>query len=569
MKSLRADQGRSTLAECASSQIGMGVPLSCSRGGPAKMIVLGTAGSRGSDAMVGRERVYTVVMPAPQSKRWFSVIRGLDGGMRGTVKRLHMLLHYAFTCVVVSSIAVTGAYAQTQGQAEFFESKIRPIFAEKCSVCHGEEMQMAELQLTTEKGFFKGANSGPVVVPRGPSRQPAHPGRQLPGKNQDASDREAVGRADRGAYRVGPDGGALAQRGVGKSSGLGPCKEGRAGPEPDRTLGVSAGQESRTTAGRKQGLGSESHRQFHPGETRRKGLKPAPAANRLTLLRRVKFDLHGLPPTEPEIEEFLSDTAKGAFARLIDRLLASPRYGERWGRHWLDVARYADSTGLDEDLPYPSSWRYRDYVIEAFNRDLPYDQFIREQIAGDLIPAEKPGEVNVQGIVATGFLALGPRAVAQIDKMRLTYDVIDEQIDTLSKTFMGLTVACARCHDHKFDPITTKDYYSLVSIFASTRNFENIKPPGTVVSKLHFEPLVPKEVYQNYKDHQEKIKEKGLEIEAIEEMEVARDAAQRLYPRLPNYMVAAWNVYQEGSTLGDTARQEGLDEKILEHGSII
>ena len=139
-----------------------------------------------------------------------------------------------------------------------------------------------------------------------------------------------------------------------------------------------------------------------------KGLKPAPAADRLTLLRRAKFDLHGLPPTEPEIEEFLSDTAKGAFVRLIDRLLASPRYGERWGRHWLDVARYADSTGLDEDLPFPSSWRYRDYVIDVFNRDLPYDQFIREQIAGDLIPAEKPGEVNVQGIVATGFLALGP-----------------------------------------------------------------------------------------------------------------------------------------------------------------
>ena len=185
----------------------------------------------------------------------------------------------------------------------------------------------------------------------------------------------------------------------------------------------------------------------------KEGLEPVPAADKLTLLRRAKFDLHGLPPSKWEIEEFGSDTETGTFRRLIDRLLASPRYGERWGRHWLDVARYADSTGLDEDLPFPSAWRYRDYVIESFNRDLPYDQFVREQIAGDLIPAEKPGSVNVQGIVATGFLALGPRALAQIDKTRLEYDVIDEQIDTLSKTFIGLTVSCARCHDHKFDPI--------------------------------------------------------------------------------------------------------------------
>ena len=296
----------------------------------------------------------------------------------------------------------------------------------------------------------------------------------------------------------------------------------------------------------------------------KEGLEPAPAADRLTLLRRAKFDLHGLPPSELEIDVFDSDTETGAFGRLIDRLLASPRYGERWGRHWLDVARYADSTGLDEDLPFPSAWRYRDYVIEAFNRDLPYDQFVREQIAGDLIPPEKPGNVNVQGIVATGFLALGPRALAQIDKKRLEYDVIDEQIDTLSKTFIGLTVSCARCHDHKFDPISTKDYYSLASIFASTRNFEDIKPAETVVSELYFEPLVPQDVYQQFQDHQEKIRGIGLEIEAVMEVEAARDASERLYPRLPDYMVAARNVYEHRAVLRDAAEQDGLAENILE-----
>ena len=424
---------------------------------------------------------------------------------------------------------------------------------------------MAELQLTTAEGFFKGANSGPVVVAGDPAasrliRTISYQEKiKMPptGKLSDEQIEALTEWVRMGAPWPNAE--------LGKArSASDPAKK----DEPDRNQtehwAFQPVKDHEPPKVGNQDWVQDPIDNFILAKLEEKGLKPAPAANRLTLLRRAKFDLHGLPPTEPEIEEFLSDTAPGAFARLIDRLLASPRYGERWGRHWLDVARYADSTGLDEDLPFPSSWRYRDYVMDVFNRDLPYDQFIREQIAGDLIPAEKPGEVNVQGIVATGFLALGPRAVAQIDKMRLTYDVIDEQIDTLSKTFMGLTVSCARCHDHKFDPITTKDYYSLVSIFASTRNFEDIKPPGTVVSKLHFVPLVPKAVYQSYKDHQEKIKEKGLEIDAIVEMEVARDAAQRLYPRLPDYMVAAWNVYQEGSTLGDTARPEGLDEKVLE-----
>lgn len=156
-------------------------------------------------------------------------------------------------------------------------------------------------------------------------------------------------------------------------------------------------------------------------------LQPATPAKKLILLRRAKFDLHGLPPTAQEAEEFLADHSPEAFAKLVDRLLASPRYGEKWGRHWLDVARYADSTGLDEDLSLPYSWRYRDYVIDAFNRDLPYDQFVKEQLAGDLLPPDKSEEaINVRGIVATGFLALGPKPLAQQDKVKAAYDVCSE-----------------------------------------------------------------------------------------------------------------------------------------------
>jgi hypothetical protein len=156
---------------------------------------------------------------------------------------------------------------------------------------------------------------------------------------------------------------------------------------------------------------------------------------------------------------------------VVDRLLASPRYGERWGRHWLDVMRYADSTGSDEDHRYPHAWRYRDYVVEAFNNDMPYNQFVREQLAGDILAADPNSGVGYRGIVATGFLALGKKALAQKDLPLKRYDVVDDQIDVTAKAFLGLTVTCARCHDHKFDPIATRDYYQLAAIFASTLSY--------------------------------------------------------------------------------------------------
>ena len=198
------------------------------------------------------------------------------------------------------------------------------------------------------------------------------------------------------------------------------------------------------------------------------GLEPAPAANKLTLIRRATFDLTGLPPTVDEVNAFLADDSDNAFARVVDRLLASPRYGERWGRHWLDVARFADSNGLDENLAYANAYRYRDYVIDAFNRDKPFSRFVQEQIAGDLLSPESPDR-PFEGLVATGFLCLGAKMLAEDDPMKMQMDIIDEQVDTIGRAFLGLTLGCARCHDHKFDPIPTDDYYALAGIFKSTR----------------------------------------------------------------------------------------------------
>ncbi len=207
-----------------------------------------------------------------------------------------------------------------------------------------------------------------------------------------------------------------------------------------------------------------------------KGLKPAPQADRRTLIRRATFDLTGLPPTPEEVEAFVNDRSATAWNRVVDRLLASPRYGERWGRHWLDIVRYADSydaRGIGSEGDISEAWRYRDWVVNAFNNDLPYDWFVKYQIAGDLIPPKKEkGEgrsnllaqstsaptassavFNPDGIIATGMLAIGNWGNGDADKDKILTDIADDQVDVISRGVMGLTVGCARCHDHKFDPI--------------------------------------------------------------------------------------------------------------------
>ena len=204
------------------------------------------------------------------------------------------------------------------------------------------------------------------------------------------------------------------------------------------------------------------------------GLAPSPVADRHLLIRRTTFSLTGLPPTTEEIAAFVADQAPGAYARVVDRLLASPHYGEHWGRHWLDVARYADSNGLDENAAHANAWRYRDYVIRAFNEDKPYDAFVQEQLAGDLLPADEPSALNEQ-LIATGFLSLGPKVLAEVDKTKMEMDIIDEQMDTLGKALLGLSFGCARCHDHPFDPISVEDYYALAGIFKSTQTIETFK----------------------------------------------------------------------------------------------
>lgn len=247
-----------------------------------------------------------------------------------------------------------------------------------------------------------------------------------------------------------------------------------------------------------------------------RGLPPARPADRRTLIRRATFDLTGLPPTPDEIDAFLADQSPDAFAKVVDRLLASPAYGERWGRHWLDVARYADSNGLDENVAHGNAWRYRDYVVASFNADKPFDQFLLEQIAGDLLPTNDQTSRH-ERLIATGFLAIGPKVLAEPDEKKMEMDIVDEQVDTLGRAVMGLTLGCARCHDHKFDPVSMEDYYGLAGIFQSTRTMESFKK----VARWHEHSLASADELARKADHDRRVAELKAEIKALGEKEKA------------------------------------------------
>jgi hypothetical protein len=215
------------------------------------------------------------------------------------------------------------------------------------------------------------------------------------------------------------------------------------------------------------------------------GMAPLESADRRTLIRRVYFDLIGLPPTPQQVRQFQNDKSPDAWKNVVNQLLDTPMYGQRWGRHWLDVVRYGDSNGSDENHAYPLAWRYRNYVIDAFNKDIPFDQFVREQLAGDLLNNESR---QMEGVTATGFLAIGTKILAEKDPVKKQADMVDEQIDTIGKSLLGFTVACARCHDHKFDPIPTKDYYALAGILHSTKLEDRaLEDPAFAKAKAEFD----------------------------------------------------------------------------------
>ena len=435
--------------------------------------------------------------------------------------------------------------AQVAEGPEFFEKKIRPILATRCYACHAGAKPMAGVNLSSGEGLAAVVTGGDAAGSRLFQAVGYSGAIKMPPAGKLAAGEIADLKAwiEQGAPV--PKDAAPSQAGLAPNAKI---AEGR------KFWAFQPVKEEAPPKVRNEAWVETPVDRFILAKLEEKGIAPAAPASRLTLLRRVTYDLTGLPPTEKEIADFLADRSKEAYAKVVDRLLASPQYGERWGREWLDVARYADSTGMDEDHNYPYAWRYRDYVVKAFNDDLPYNRFVMEQIAGDLLPAA-PGAVNERGIVATGFLALGPKPLAQQDRLKMIYDVVDEQIDTVSKAFLGLTVACARCHDHKFDPILTKDYYSLASIFASTEDFRNLGRPGSV-SYIYYAPLDPA-ADARYQAHRWRMFGKQLEMEEALAEDWTREYGL-LRPKIADVLAAAWKLEREG------VKPDGPDARLAE-----
>ncbi|MFO0891097.1 MAG: DUF1553 domain-containing protein [Isosphaeraceae bacterium] len=425
------------------------------------------------------------------------------------------------TLVLCGGIAGSAPAAPNEPAGiEFFEKKIRPLLVERCYSCHSAQAKKVRggLRLDTRAGWQAGGDMGPAIKPGDPEHSPLieavrYRGERLrmPPKGR-LAEREvelltrwvAMGAPDpRSGDAVGPPAPA-----AGPSRGL------------DRDLWsfrVPADPAVPTVADRAWPRSPLDH--FVLEKLEESGLRPAPEADKRTLIRRATFDLIGLPPSTREVGAFLADRSPDAFAKVVERLLASPQYGERWGRHWLDVARYSDSNGLDENTAYGNAWRYRDHVIAAMNDDQPYDRFVLEQLAGDLLPRASARAETHRRLIATGFLSLGPKSLAEVDERKMVLDIVDEQIEAVGRTFMGLTLGCARCHDHKFDPISTADYYGLAGIFQSTRTMDSLKK----LAKWHENSLGTEQELARLAEHERKVKEQRDSIDQL-----VREANERV-----------------------------------------
>jgi hypothetical protein len=370
-----------------------------------------------------------------------------------------MLSWTAAACLVATAACAWGQTAPAD--AAMFENQIRPLLVENCFKCHGEKKQESSLRLDSRAAILKGGEGGPAV-------------------SLDKPEESALLKAI--SYRTEIQMPPKKKLGDAQISLLTKwVKAGAPWPGEDQILAVRSGGPTATDrrfwsfqpvanpqppAVRNGAWVRSPVDAFILARLEAKGLTPAAATDKRTLLRRATFDLTGLPPTPNEIEVFLADSSPEAFAKVVDRLLASTAYGERWGRHWLDVVRYADTAGETADYPVREAYKYRNYVIDSFNRDTPYDQFIREQIAGDLVGAGEPPEQYARSVVATGYIAISRRF--GFDPQNYHHLTIQDTIDNVGQTFLGLSLGCARCHDHKFDPVSMSDYYALYGIFAST-----------------------------------------------------------------------------------------------------
>jgi hypothetical protein len=410
--------------------------------------------------------------------------------------------------VGVSHRGVQGQDLAPRSAAEFFESSIRPILSEECQKCHGPAKQSSGLRLDSREAILKGGDTGAAIVPGKPAEsllvqavEHSHDELKMPPKRKLSAPQIAALRrwVELGAPWGAPVS-AIAAR-SGSSGG------------PNAHWAFSPLRKIDPPSVPNSGWIRTPIDALVLARLQQEGLNPSPIADRRTLIRRATLDLLGIPPTAEEVEAFAADQTPDAFERLIDRLLASPLYGERWGRHWLDVARYADTKGyvFMDERKYPFAYTYRDYVIRAFNADLPFDQFVLQQVAADQLDlGSDPGP-----LAAMGFLTVGRRFLNDQN------EIIDDRIDVIGRGLLGLTIGCARCHEHKFDPIPSEDYYSLYGVFASSiepDDLPRLDPPGAK----------PDPVAESHRQELEKARKDRADFLAVRRSEIEKDFRERL-----------------------------------------
>ena|SRR6266545_4760587 len=468
------------------------------------------------------------------------------------IRKYRNLVALASVFYLIAFFFLPGASAGLpQESAQELSRQAYAILRQNCFGCHGAG-KMSGLDLRTAESALAGGDNGKVIEPfdAGASRlyqfithqaKPTMPpGKKIPddaietlrrwieaGASFDGFEKEVARKDDEPAKIV--------------ERPITPEERGFWAFQPPRRL-----PEPRVSH---PGWGANPIDAFLLAKMKAKGLKPSPRADRRTLIRRAYLDLTGLPPSPDEVEAFVKDSSPGAWERLIDRLLASPHYGERWARHWLDLVRYADSGGFEFDVDRPDAWRYRDYVVKAFNDDKPYDQFIREQLAGDEYAPD-----SQEAMIATGFLRLGPEGGGGGERGR--QDALDDLITTTSLTFMGLTVGCARCHDHKFDPIPQKDFYRIQAIFAPSRPISYPLVGADAVAAHRAET-------QRIESLQRPLKKAKEELEAPHLKALVEEAVSRL----PEYMQIAWRTPPEKRTPGQRLNVQQI-KKTLEDDSL-
>jgi Protein of unknown function (DUF1553)/Protein of unknown function (DUF1549)/Planctomycete cytochrome C len=419
------------------------------------------------------------------------------------------------------SVLLGGAslHAAEPDAATFFEQRVRPLLVEACLGCHGAKKQESGLRLDGRGALLKGGESGPAVVPGKPQeslliKAVRHQGevRMPPRKRlSDAQVADLARWVELGAPWPGAEGVPIRGGDITAADrefwSFRPVK-----PPPLPAVKDTAWARSPVD-------------RFILAGLEAKGLIAVAPADRRTLIRRATYDLTGLPPTPEEVDAFLKDDAPDAYEKVVNRLLASPAYGERWGRHWLDVVRYADTAGETADYPVREAYRYRNYVIDAFNRDKPYDQFLREQLAGDILARSAPREQYAELVTATGYLAISRRF--GFDPQNYQHLTIQDTIDTVGQSVLGLSLGCARCHHHKFDPVNTADYYALYGIFASSTyafpGSEEVKRPRD------FAPLVPPaEAGPLRQSHEAEVAKLAAEAGALQREKTAAEAALKM-----------------------------------------